>query len=347
MKRKPSLNEAGNEYLEHLLARAFDKETVRNRGITIAQLRDVIGDIKMDNITGKHMDRWRAAHAWAPTTANRKVSEIRTFFSWCRARGYMNPTADPLFGWRGEKIPKPSRLRIPVTDWEALFDAAPHPLERAILACGLFLMARSSELASIRIKDLDLEASEVEVWRHKTSRTDTLPICSELDRELRRWLEWYGDRCELTPDAYLLPARKSGHTIRDRKTGRLSHLSDAAPVDPYTRIQRVHRHVRMVLRPLGYDTSGEGGHTLRRSAARALYDELVEERGYDGALRRVQTMLDHKSAITTELYLGLDLDKATRNKSLAGQRMFSKQTFGAHEIGGNVIPLTRRDGTDG
>ena len=98
------------------------------------------------------------------------------------------------------------------------------------------------------------------------------------------------------------------------------------------------------LRAHGYDIAGEGGHTLRRSAARALYDELVEERGYDGALRRVQTMLDHKHSMTTELYLGLDVDKVARNKALRGKPMFTRRQVGT---AGNVIPLTRRDGTDG
>lgn len=347
MRKKVGLNEAGNEYLGHLEARAFDPETVRNRTITLKQLRQDIageGDILLENITSKHVDRWRAAHPWAPTTANRKVAEVRAFFDWCRARGYMNVNQDPFLGWRNEKVPQASRLRIPVDAWDDVLDAAPHPLERAILACGLFLMARSSELSTIQIKHLDLDASEVEVYRHKVRRYDTLPICSELDAELRRWLTWYSERCSITPDSYLLPNRVRGHTIRDPKTGRLVRLDSDAPIDPSQPIQRPHRHVQMALRAKGYDIAGEGGHTLRRSAARALYDELVEERGYDGALRRVQTMLDHKHSMTTELYLGLDVDKVARNKALRGKPMFTRRQVGT---GGNVVPFTRRDGTDG
>jgi site-specific recombinase XerD len=253
MRKKVGLLEAGNEYLGHLEARAFDPETVRNRTITLKQLRQDIageGDILLENITSKHVDRWRAAHPWAPTTANRKVAEVRSFFDWCRARGHMNANQDPFLGWRNERVPQASRLRIPVDSWDDMLDAAPHPLERAILACGLFLMARSSELATIQMKHLDLDASEVEVYRHKVRRYDT----------------------------------------------------------------------------------------------RALYDELVEERGYDGALRRVQTMLDHKHSMTTELYLGLDVDKVARNKALRGKPMFTRRQVGT---GGNVVPFTRRDGTDG
>ena len=346
MRKKISLNEAGNEYLGHLEARAFDKDTVRNRIITLKQLREALageGDILLENITPKHVDRWRAAHPWAPTTSNRKVAEVRAFFQWCRARGYMSPNHDPFYGWRNEKIPQASRLRIPVEEWDRVFDAAPHPLERAILACGLFLMARGSELSTIQMKHLDLDNNEVEVYRHKVRRWDTLPICTELEGELRRWLTWYSERCAITPESYLLPNRVRNHTIRDPKTGRLVRLDPDAPLDPSQPVQKVHRHVQMTLRALGYDLTHEGGHTLRRSAARALYDDLVEERGYDGALRRVQTMLDHKHSQTTELYLGLDVDKVARNKALRGKPMFTRRQV----IGGNVIPLTRRDGTDG
>ena len=342
MRRKLTLNEAGNEYLEHLEARAMDADTMRNRRITLTQVRDAIGDVYLENITPRMMDTWRASHVWAPGTANRKLAEVRAFYAWCRARGYMRPEHDPLLGFRNERVPKQQRLRIPQEEWDRILDAAPHPLERALVACGLFLMARGSELATIKLKDLDLEDSEVTVYRHKVKRYDTLPICSELDAELRRWLTWYSERCNPTPDAYLLPNRVRGHTLRDPRTGRLVRVSADAPINPYEPIKRPHRHVQMVLKPLGYDLAGEGGHTLRRSAARALFEELAED-GYDGALRRVQSMLDHNSSLTTEVYLGLDLDKQTRNKSLRGKPMFRRSVAPA----GNVVPLNRRDGTDG
>ena len=87
----------------------------------------------------------------------------------------------------------------------------------------------------------------------------------------------------------------------------------------------------MVLDRAGYPIAKEGGHTLRRSGARAYYDELCED-GYDGALRRVQSMLDHSTTIVTEGYLGLGLDKEARNKALKGQPMFRRHAAAAAAV---------------
>lgn len=342
MRRKVFLNDAGNEYLAHLEARGKAPDTVRNRRITLTQLRETVGNIQLDSITPKHIDRWRAAHAWQPRTANRKVAEVRSFLAWARARGYLNPNSDPVYGYSSEKVPTTQRLRIPVEEWPRILDAAPHPLERALIACGLYLMVRASELKGIRLRDVDLDAGEVLVWRPKVKRHDTLPICLELDAELRRWLTWYTATANPGPEAYLLPNRSRSQTVRDPKTGRLLRLANDARVNPLEPIDRPHRHVQMVLKPLGYDIAQEGGHTLRRSAARAYFDELADT-GYDGALRRVQSVLDHTSSVTTEGYLGLSLDKEQRNKALRGKPMFRR-----HADADNVIRLdSRRDGTDG
>lgn len=337
MRRNISLNEAGNEYLAHLTARRSAAGTVENRRITLAQFREVVGDINLNSITAAHIDRWRTRHTWQATTMNRKLSELRHFFTWARARGYMSAALDPMNGHRTEKVPTKDRLRIPVTEWGALLDAAPHPLERVLVACGLYLMARVSELQGIHLRDLDLEAGEVTVWRPKIKRHDTLPICAELDAELRRWLAWYTATAQPGPEAFLIPNRERSQTVRDPRTGRLVRLANDALVNPNAPMQRPHRHVKWVLDRAGYGTHSQGGHTLRRSGARAYFDELVDL-GYDGALRRVQSMLDHSSGQMTEVYLGLALDKEARNKSLKGKPMFRRSV----EPGANVVHLDSR-----
>jgi hypothetical protein len=69
----------------------------------------------------------------------------------------------------------------------------------------------------------------------------------------------------------------------------------------------------------------EGCHTLRRSGARALFDDLVERGGYDGVLRHVSAMLHHKSTLMTERYLGLDVDVKKRNDLIRGKKMYRTQ----------------------
>ena len=91
--------------------------------------------------------------------------------------------------------------------------------------------------------------------------------------------------------------------------------------------------VQEVLERLEYPKKHEGGHTLRRSGARAYFDQLRSE-GYDSAMRDVQAMLGHASLTTTEIYLGLNLDRQRRNARLAG-----KQMFPGHTASANVIPI--------
>ena len=330
-RRRTNLSIASSEYLAHLVARQTAPDTIRNRSITLAQLLAVTGDIALDDITVTHIDQWRAAHPWQSSTANRKLGELRAFFDWCRARGHLTAFSDPTFGRRGERVPVRDRQRVPVDQWERLLDAAPHPLERALVACGLYLMARTSELQTILLRHVDLEGGTIEVYRHKVQRPDTLPICAELDLELRRWLTWYTERVAPTPEMYLLPNRTRAHTLRDPRTGRLDRLDPGASIDPWVPISRPHRKVQSVLALAGYPVEKEGGHTLRRSAARAYYDELCTN-GYDGALRRVQSMLDHSNTIVTEGYLGLALDKEARNKALCGQPMFRRHATAASPI---------------
>ena len=50
---------------------------------------------------------------------------------------------------------------------------------------------------------------------------------------------------------------------------------------------------------------------------------------HDGALRRVSSMLGHKSVTTTELYLDVDMARQDRNRLLRGQRMFEQATHAA------------------
>ena len=102
---------------------------------------------------------------------------------------------------------------------------------------------------------------------------------------------------------------------------------------------RVHRIAQRALVGIGFDTHDEHGvtaregmHTLRRSGARALFNELVLE-GYDGALRTVQSYLHHSSSTMTERYLGLAEDRHRRNKEFVGRNLYPSLAQGVIRIG--------------
>jgi integrase len=95
--------------------------------------------------------------------------------------------------------------------------------------------------------------------------------------------------------------------------------------------------IRTILQAAGYYRPQEGGHTLRRSGATALYNQLSSV-GHDRAIRICQAMLGHSSVQTTEIYLRLDLDRKVRNDLLAGKRMFPEEgTATVLRLGGTGI----------
>lgn len=333
----PTISQAGDEWLAHMEATGLSGPRLRALRYTVQQLIDANQDIQMRSIQPKHIDRWRTGHSWSPSTYNRKLGEMRQFLAWCRQRGYLPASDSLMYGWRPMKRVGRHRLRIPQDQWDRLLDAAIHPRDRALVACGLYLMARVSELRSIRVRDLDLAEGEVKITRHKTRRVDTMPICMELDGELRRWLVWYQANATVGPASFLLPARLAVGFLYRGTLGHAAPLNESWPVVPSRPITDPSHDVQRVLKAAGYDTSWEGGHTLRRSAARAYYDELAAH-GHDGALRQVQTMLDHTNSQITEAYLGTDRDKAERSRSLRGKMMF------APKPAANVINLEAHRG---
>lgn len=314
----PRLKEAALLYERHLVARSIAASTAHTRLLTVMALIQVVGDLDTARVEAVHVDRLFTAKAeWAPGTRNNHQSHLRLFFEWCRFRGFMRKDSDPLFGWSHQKYSTPDRLRIPVTEWERLFGACSTEIQKIIIATGLFLFLRSSEQQAIQLKHVHLDRSEIEIYRKKTRDHDTMPISSELDSYLRPHLVWLAGQGISHPDHYLIPTRTYPRNSADG-TG---FIAGTGKLNPDRAFLHPHRYVQRVLAKAGYPTHQEGEHTLRRSGARAYFDSLVSQ-GYDGALRRVQSMLGHKNAAMTEHYLGLTLDRQRRNNDLRGQPMF-------------------------
>lgn len=280
------------------------------------------GDISVSNITPRHVDELFHANDWKPATRNLYLGNMRQFFEFCRVHGHMRRDADPTFGWRNAKVERNQKLRVPVEHFNDLLDAATHPRDRAVIALGLFTFMRGSELQTLRIGDVDLARFELRMRRHKTKEDDTLPISSELARELTTWLNWYEqDQKHLNQNWLLVPAKNPIIWRHDPVTHRLVQSGIHASLRPMQRMTHPYRSVQRCLASLGYDTQGEGEHTLRRSGARAMADHL-RTLGYDGALMRVASMLGHKDTRMTERYIGWELERTQRNEQLAGKPMF-------------------------
>lgn len=312
------LSQTTRLYLDHLAAKGRADSTVRANRLTLDALRRVTGDVDTAKVEPRHVDQFFVANAhWAPGTRNQRLVGLVSFFRWCRFMRFMPRDSDPTFGWKPLKAASAEKLRIPVHEFGRLIDACENPHEDIIVATGLYLFLRGSEQRYLRIGHVSLDRNEIEVYRVKTRERDVMPISLELEEHLRGYLRWLAEQGISGPDHYLIPSRfhaeaRAGHKGLVKGSGGLN------PAKPFC---RPHEHVQRVMARVGYPTDGEGEHTLRRSGARAYFDSLVAQ-GYDGALRRVQSMLGHKTSMMTERYLGLDLDRHKRNEDLRGRPMF-------------------------
>lgn len=336
------LQEAIDQYITSRESQGYAKNTVRASRQALELLLTETGNIQVKNLNTTHGELLISAmvsRGFKPGTVNLYRGAVSRFCRWAQQRRLLPGNANPLATTRNVADPKPPRRRVPARDFERLLDSAEHPQDRIVVALGLYLFLRASEISALDIEHVDLDEGSIRVYQPKTKRWDTMPICEELDGELRRWLTWFAEdqvkagRGPLLPHWPLVPSR------------RVSNLSgpydEARPDNPWqmnpaSRSKQIHTKVQATLRGFGWDVEAgdrEGVHTLRRSGARALFDNLVETgRVRDGALRVVQAMLHHKSVTMTEHYLGLEADVEKRNVLFTGVRMFAKPDFESNVI---------------
>ena len=210
---------------------------------------------------------------YAPATAARKLSAVRSAHAWLRQRGLA--ASDPA-----SLVAGPKRIRtLPATlsqdELEALLDRprrGPRELRDAALlellyGCGL----RAAEVCGLRLSDVDLESAWIRVTG-KGNRQRMVPIGEAAGRALDRYLR-------LGRPALAGPQPPGNVFLSVR--GRLLHPSD------------VRRALDRALREAGLPHRSP--HALRHTFATHLL-----EGGAD--LRSIQELLGHATVSTTQIY---------------------------------------------
>lgn len=330
-----NLSDAIDNYLADRRARGLAPNTIRSQKGTLRLFLADVGNIDSRRIKPQHLDAfWANRTNWGPATRNRAAHTLSAFFAWCRVRGYLPRDYDPMEGSRKERIPPRDRIIIPQSEFGNFLDKIEDPRKRIAVALGLYLFVRISETEALRWQDFHLDDVDsqtgrprptVEVYRIKTRTVDTLPICRELHAELKRWRLAYAAKVgePVQPGWYVIPGLPARGGQRGKKgvKGFVEVLE--RPYLPTVKSNLAYA-MRTVLDAAGYYKKQEGGHTLRRSGATALYNQLSSV-GHDRAIRICQAMLGHSSVQTTEVYLRLDLDRKVRNDLLAGRQMFPER----------------------
>ena len=328
----PPLSKTTAEYIAHLQAMGTPARTVSARGDSLRAFVRAVGDIETAKVGARHIDTMFSSNShWQPGTRNNRLSNLNLFFKWCRFRRYMPVDSDPTYGWKALSYLPAERMLIPRNEWPRLFAHCQDETETILIATGLYMLTRGSEAAGIQLRHIKLNIAKpiVQIHRVKNKQRVWLPIMSEYDPYLRRQLTYLAEQGFAGPNHYLIPTR----TPAIHKPGSGVFTAGTGSVNANAPICRPYDTVKAVLDRAGYSTYWEGVHTLRRSGARAMFDELCS-RGYDGALRRVQTMLGHRKSYTTERYLGISLDEMMLLDEFAGQSLYSSNPSDVAQIGG-------------
>ncbi len=345
------LAEAIDDYLRYRRAR-FAETTVQQERYVLRRFQAEIGDIQVRHLRAERVTDWfygegglmqphitrhrRSRDPVLPSTHNYYRNRLASFFRFCAQRGWLRDDVlrevTPMTSVRRERQqPSPAILL-------AMLDAAANPRDRAYLATAMNTGLRSNELVRLRIGHVLLDAGSLLVLISKTSEEDKLPISADLDEELRSWLLVYqGDLARpLQSEDHLFPARRGSryqwHKAPNGTAVRSRTAPSWVPDRPMTHTERI---VQEVLGAVGLETKGEGTHTIRRAVARAWFNDLASESGYDPALRTVSALLHHKSGTTTEHYLGLSTERQRRDEALRGKPFLSRMV----QDEARVIPL--------
>ena len=156
-------------------------------------------------------------------------------------------------------------------------DSARDIRDRAILILLATYGLRSSEVAGLRLEDVNWESEIVSITRPKPRRAQEYPLVSEAGEAILRYLQRARPRCMRREIFLTLKA-----PFRRLSQGSLYHL------------------VSTRLGALGIHVSRRGPHSLRHACAGRLVAE-----GF--SLKEIGDHLGHRSAYATRIYAKVDL----------------------------------------
>lgn len=330
------LGESIEDYNRWRQGRRLALGTLRNERIVLSRLAKVCGPILTGSLRENHVEaHWADAAVTRTSSLAIDYATLRGFLGWCARTGRITDRRDLMLNIVPPPQSRRERRRISANEFPRLLDSADHPRDRMVLALGVYSLQRSNEIAATRIGDVLFDTSEIlsriSKGRRGQVREIYMPICAELDTELRRWLTYYTEQQgPLQPEWFLVPAKYSPKWEQDPESGKfiktLRKTDHLKPVIPW----RGNRAVvaKQALEAIGFpvtDPTGkgvfEGMHTLRRSGARALYDRYVAD-GEADAVGLVQQMLNHESRSMTERYIGVTSQRTRLRQTLAGKIMY-------------------------
>jgi integrase/recombinase XerD len=254
-------------------------EDMSIRGFTESTRRDYIRCVKAfaafigrspDMATAEDVRRFQLHQTRAGMQApsiNSSVSALRFFFDVTIDRPDLSRRMTVIHQQR--KLP----LGLSVDEVVRLLEAAPGPKYKAALATAYGAGLRVSEIAALKVNDIDSTRMLIRVEQGKGRKDRHAMLSPQLLQLLRAWWREGKRRGVMLPQGWLFPGRSPITPLSTRQMTRAVHAAAKAaridkPVTP---------------------------HTLRHSFATHLLEQGVD-------IRVIQVLLGHAKLDTTALY---------------------------------------------
>ncbi|TKJ29863.1 MAG: recombinase XerC [Chloroflexi bacterium B3_Chlor] len=269
-------------YITHLdVEKDASPYTVRNYSQEIGQFLDLLKDEGID--TWDDVDRqvlrryilWLRKEGYVEASMARKLSELRSFCRYLLQEGFLE--SNPIDLVSSPKVPKRLPRYLKPEEVEALLNApdVSKPLgqrDKAILELLYAAGIRLSELVSLNLGDLNLDAGQMLVWG-KGGKERVVLLGKPAVRALRAYIN--DGRGKLASE------KTTSALFLNRFGGRLSRRSIGLILNKYSKLAGLWKKVTP--------------HLLRHTFATHMLEG-------GAGLRVVQELLGHAQPTTTEIY---------------------------------------------
>lgn len=234
---------------------------------------------------------------YANKTINRRISSLRSYYTWVEREGRGNAAA--ALSIRSRKTPKDLPKTMTDADVARLLDTCDmtHPeglRDRAFLELLYATGARISEVATLTPEDVDLATGQVLLFG-KRSKERIVPLYGLAVQTLEKYL------CEARPRLVA-----ASHLSDPPRALFVSVRGNSMSADTLRRV--FHKHMSLA----GLDVSITP-HAIRHTFATELLSGGAD-------LKSVQELLGHESLSTTQIYTHLSIEGLKRAAQLAHPR---------------------------
>lgn len=276
---------------------AFDQHLRRTRGVcpevrhnyarfARAFLAAVFGDDEVDltRVDARQVVDFivESTRRYRPATVQLAGTSLRSFFRFARASGMRADRLEdavPMVPHRRGGLPR----HLDATRFAALLasldvSSAQGLRDRAIILCVARLGLRASEVARLRLEDIDWRNGTVQVVTRKTGHGALLPLPTDLGDALAGYLQ-HGRPDTRARQVFVVHRQHAGAPINRQLVG------DA---------------VDRALRRAGIDAPMRGANLLRHSLATDLLTHAA-------SMKEIADVFGHASLATTSIYASVDV----------------------------------------